>query len=659
MNVGRNNRMVVGRRDGLAFRFVKSPNIAPGRVNHQFLVIHATEGQHVQSAVNTFLSVSGGRSIHLILGRDGKELVQMADFDARAQHANEFNTRSIGIELDNTGLLREDPSVQGHFSHISRFQPGEYLYGIALNDRGQTPVKLRPWMRYSKEQMEALVLIARLLVEKYNVQIVGHEEIKSFKLDPGPAFPMARFREIMNEKPDGTILYDEVSQDVELRTGPGMIYPPLPGGRLKAGTPVVSTSDHDGWAMVDVMAEVDGDRWLVGWTPLETIAAKQATPVVKNHKLFTTDGRQYPFISPHPNNFDANRRLIQPKYVVLHSTDGLVMESTINSFRDGSHGASAHLLIGRDGRVVQFVDFDRVAFHCGFSYWEEDVGLNDFSIGIELDNGGFLSRSDGVWKWKTTIIPDDDVAEAKHWKEFSRRGWHKYTKAQLDVAQQVVAALKEAYGIQVALGHDTINLAERGDPGPLFPIAEFQALLAGAPGVHVKVYHSKAGTDLYKVTRQKSPTAGYPKPPDLNHPQHGKLPAKTRVKIIDVQEDWTRVKVSGDSGAFKGTEGWIKSGAVRPNRGNTKTTQDSQYFMLNPRERDRAPRSFSRHSPLPAARLRVERFEGDFALIATLEPVNDAYIEGWVKKEDITLAGLEQVIYPPPTVFRRRRGRRT
>ncbi|QJQ96778.1 MULTISPECIES: 1,6-anhydro-N-acetylmuramyl-L-alanine amidase AmpD [Halomonadaceae] len=50
---------------------------------------------------------------------------------------------------------------------------------------------------------------------------------------------------------------------------------------------------------------------------------------------------------------------------------------------------SAHLLIRRDGELVQFVPFDGRAWHAGRSRWHdgerERVELNDFTIGIELE----------------------------------------------------------------------------------------------------------------------------------------------------------------------------------------------------------------------------------------------------------------------------------
>ena len=46
---------------------------------------------------------------------------------------------------------------------------------------------------------------------------------------------------------------------------------------------------------------------------------------------------------------------------------------------------SSHLLIRRDGQVVQFVSFNQRAWHAGASVLEGRTRVNDFSIGIELE----------------------------------------------------------------------------------------------------------------------------------------------------------------------------------------------------------------------------------------------------------------------------------
>ncbi len=46
---------------------------------------------------------------------------------------------------------------------------------------------------------------------------------------------------------------------------------------------------------------------------------------------------------------------------------------------------SSHLLIRRDGRVIQFVPFVERAWHAGESIYEGRSHCNDFSIGVELE----------------------------------------------------------------------------------------------------------------------------------------------------------------------------------------------------------------------------------------------------------------------------------
>ncbi|MGQ7114242.1 N-acetylmuramoyl-L-alanine amidase, partial [Escherichia sp. TWPC-MK] len=46
---------------------------------------------------------------------------------------------------------------------------------------------------------------------------------------------------------------------------------------------------------------------------------------------------------------------------------------------------SAHCLIRRDGEIVQYVPFDKRAWHAGVSQYQGRERCNDFSIGIELE----------------------------------------------------------------------------------------------------------------------------------------------------------------------------------------------------------------------------------------------------------------------------------
>lgn len=98
---------------------------------------------------------------------------------------------------------------------------------------------------------------------------------------------------------------------------------------------------------------------------------------------------------------------------------------------------SAHLLIRRDAEVIQFVPFDRRAWHAGVSNFEGRDQCNDFSIGIELEGC-------------------DEQA---------------FTAQQYDVLIHITNALMTHYpDITPAriTGHSDIAPGRKTDPGPYF-----------------------------------------------------------------------------------------------------------------------------------------------------------------------------------------------
>lgn len=52
---------------------------------------------------------------------------------------------------------------------------------------------------------------------------------------------------------------------------------------------------------------------------------------------------------------------------------------------------SSHLLIRRDGSIVQYVPFHKRAWHAGVSSYENQPACNDFSIGIELEGADHIA----------------------------------------------------------------------------------------------------------------------------------------------------------------------------------------------------------------------------------------------------------------------------
>lgn len=110
---------------------------------------------------------------------------------------------------------------------------------------------------------------------------------------------------------------------------------------------------------------------------------------------------------------------------------------------------SAHVLIRRDGSLLQFVPFHRRAWHAGASSWRGRERCNDFSVGIELEG--------------TDHLPYED--------------------AQYAALAALLAALVRAYpGLDpdALAGHEDVAPGRKTDPGPAFEWPRLRALLRRA-----------------------------------------------------------------------------------------------------------------------------------------------------------------------------------
>jgi len=65
---------------------------------------------------------------------------------------------------------------------------------------------------------------------------------------------------------------------------------------------------------------------------------------------------------------------------------------------------SAHVLIKRNGEIIQFVPFNKRAWHAGQSNFDGRAQCNDFSIGIELEGTDFLPYEDIQYEQLAAIV---------------------------------------------------------------------------------------------------------------------------------------------------------------------------------------------------------------------------------------------------------------
>lgn len=110
---------------------------------------------------------------------------------------------------------------------------------------------------------------------------------------------------------------------------------------------------------------------------------------IKDHKLLGDDNYHVDFV-PSPN---VRPGKLKHRFVLIHGTEGPSMESTVSHFlnKDSERSPSAHLVIGRNGEIVQMVHLDRIAKHGGVGEWGRIRDISKHSIGIELVNAGPLS----------------------------------------------------------------------------------------------------------------------------------------------------------------------------------------------------------------------------------------------------------------------------
>jgi N-acetyl-anhydromuramyl-L-alanine amidase AmpD len=103
--------------------------------------------------------------------------------------------------------------------------------------------------------------------------------------------------------------------------------------------------------------------------------------------MATFDSRRIPFPSHPSPNFNERPTDVVIDTVVLHATVLNTLEEVVKKFADPESEVSAHYTIDRDGTVAAHVSEDQRAWHAGQSKMKDGrVGVNDFSIGIELVN---------------------------------------------------------------------------------------------------------------------------------------------------------------------------------------------------------------------------------------------------------------------------------
>lgn len=170
----------------------------------------------------------------------------------------------------------------------------------------------------------------------------------------------------------------------------------------------------------------------------------------------------------------ATRPMNVRRALVIHFTGGATGASSIESMRNNR--LSAHLVVERDGKVIQCVPFNRIASHAGVSRWRDPNTnklyqlLNSCSIGIEIANAG---NDPGALKWARKQ-PNFGSIMARHRKGGAIQEWESFPDAQLAAVFEIAKVLVETYKLDDVTGHDCIAPERKDDPGPAFPMADLR-----------------------------------------------------------------------------------------------------------------------------------------------------------------------------------------
>ena len=254
--------------------WVESPNKS-GPINPDVIVMHYTAGYTAESAIRALTDDSRPArsrvSAHVVIDRDGS-ITQLVPFNDKAWHAGPsrlggrrgVNNFSIGIELVGIGFYRQR-SMDGKFENAYggirtrdeiRAREGRMIEG----PNSRIGAGVFHWPEYPKPQLDSCRRLVRALIPAYGIRsIVSHEEIdvRGWKTDPGPAFPMREFREMLGEGVRPVLLV--TADSLNVRNGPSLKHPIV--GRLRKGDRVRPAGPP-----IRDWVPVGGGRWAhSGW----------------------------------------------------------------------------------------------------------------------------------------------------------------------------------------------------------------------------------------------------------------------------------------------------------------------------------------------------------------------------------------------------------
>lgn len=259
------------------------------------IVMHYTAGGSGKLAADFLCQSSTQASAHIVIDRDGTPY-QILPFNEVAWHAGPSTWRgrqycnqySIGIEIANYGFAHKRADGKYYNAYDGVMDSNLIIDAAHKNGGG-----VMGWEIYPADQLNAVEALTRALLLAYPSinDIAGHDDVApAIKVDPGPAFPMQRFKNLLSApRSAGAAFASPQSADVSaateatakvakreirkviasalnVRGGPGTSHEVMHSfGPLPYGTRVAVIQDAGDWAYIEVISTTGQPSGNKGW----------------------------------------------------------------------------------------------------------------------------------------------------------------------------------------------------------------------------------------------------------------------------------------------------------------------------------------------------------------------------------------------------------
>ena len=159
--------------------------------------------------------------------------------------------------------------------------------------------------------------------------------------------------------------------------------------------------------------------------------------------------------NPSPN-FENRPPGVSVNLLLFHYTGMKSASEAIARLCNPNSKVSAHYLIDEGGNIFSLVEENKRAWHAGVASWNDDVDINNISVGVEIANPGH---------------------------EF---GYSRYPERQMVAVETLSIDIIKRHSIRAArvLAHSDVSPSRKCDPGELF---DWERLAAAGIGIWPKM----------------------------------------------------------------------------------------------------------------------------------------------------------------------------